>query len=299
MGNLRDWTIGRSELVAEHHAETPVGTFDRTADITSVDIEVVTQEAPEEVDPKRPVVITEGRAETSDAIAIPLRETLVVRKPAAAEGRVEVTPADTQTGLRGIPAGLIPRVASIPGDRYEYEMAMLADAKNHEEKPLQIPIETIYIEENATSHFNPILDTIRVYRSLIQFCFSSVLSFLIDNGVFAAAMAVMAPKSTLRRYDILIALVLARVISSHFNYLYNRFVVFPRKGRRHHIHRSYYGYIGLVIVMMVASYFLTEGASAVLDVKGVWITIVKIVAETILFVASYFIQKKFIFKSRR
>ena len=206
---------------------------------------------------------------------------------------------DTQTGLRGIPSGLVKRMLAIKGDRYEYEMAMLADAKNHEEKPLQVPIETIYIEENATSHFNPILDTIRVYRSLIQFCLSSVLSFLIDNGVFAAAMAVMAPKSTLRRYDILIALVLARVISSHFNYLYNRFVVFPRKGRRHHIHRSYYGYIGLVIVMMVASYSLTEGASAVLDVKGVWITIVKIVAETILFVASYFIQKKFIFKSRR
>lgn len=206
---------------------------------------------------------------------------------------------DTQTGLRGIPAGLVKRMLAIKGDRYEYEMAMLADAKNHEQKPLQIPIETVYIEENATSHFNPLRDTIRIYRSLLQFCLSSVLSFLIDNGVFAAAIAFMSPKATVRRYDILCALVLARLISSHFNYLYNRFVVFPRKGRNHRIHRSYYGYAGLVCVMMAASYLLTEGASAVLDVQGVAITLVKIVAETVLFVAGYFIQKKFIFKSRR
>ena len=206
---------------------------------------------------------------------------------------------DTQTGLRGIPAEMIKRMLAIKGDRYEYEMAMLADAKNHEQKPLQIPIETVYIAENATSHFNPLLDTLRIYRSLLQFCLSSVLSFLLDNGVFAAMIAFMSPKATVRRYDILLALAIARVISCNFNYLYNRFVVFPRKGRNHRIHRSYYGYIGLVVVMMTASYLLTEGASAVLDVQGVAITLVKIVAETVLFAVGYFVQKKFIFKARR
>ena len=206
---------------------------------------------------------------------------------------------DTQTGLRGIPAALVPRVAKIPGERYEYEMAMLADAKHHPSRPLQIPIETVYIDSNATSHFNPLLDTIRIYRSLLQFCLSSILSFLIDNGVFAAVMWVMAAKDTPRRDDVLIALVAARVISSHFNYFYNRFVVFrrgdvPRKGP----HRSYYGYFGLVLAVGVASYALTEGCSALLDVQGVAITVVKIVADTVLFVASYLIQKKFIFARR-
>ena len=206
---------------------------------------------------------------------------------------------DTQTGLRGIPAALVPRVAKIPGERYEYEMAMLADAKHHASRPLQIPIETVYLDENATSHFNPVLDAIRIYRSLFQFCISSVLSFLIDNGVFAAVMWVMATKDTPRRNDVLIALVAARVISSHFNYFYNRFVVFrrgdvPRKGP----HRSYYGYFGLVLAVGAASYALTEGCSALLDVQGVAITVVKIVADTVLFVASYLVQKKFIFARR-
>ena len=207
--------------------------------------------------------------------------------------------SDTQTGLRGIPAALVPRVAKIPGERYEYEMAMLADAKHHPSRPLQVPIETVYLDENATSHFNPVLDAIRIYRSLFQFCISSVLSFLIDNGVFAAVMWVMAAKDTPRRNDVLVALVAARVISSHFNYFYNRFVVFRRgDGERVGAHRSYYGYFGLVLAVGAASYALTEGCSALLDVQGVAITIVKIVADTVLFVASYLVQKKFIFARR-
>lgn len=203
---------------------------------------------------------------------------------------------DTQTGLRGIPAGLLPRVASIPGDRYEYEMAMLADAKHHEERPLQIPIETIYIEENATSHFNPLLDTIRIYRRLFQFCLSSILSFLIDNGLFAAVIWFLSAKDTPRRDDVFIALAVARLVSSHFNYLYNRFVVFRARkpvSKRHH---SYYGYIGLVVLIGLLSYALTEGCSALLDVQGVAITLVKVVADVILFLVSYWVQKKFIFR---
>ena len=204
---------------------------------------------------------------------------------------------DTQTGLRGIPAALLPRVAGIPGDRYEYEMAMLADAKNHPSRPLQIPIETVYIDSNATSHFNPLLDTIRIYRSLFQFCISSVLSFLIDNGIFAAVMWVLTAKDTPRRDDVLIALVAARFVSSHFNYFYNRFVVFRReRATPHRRHRSYYGYIALVLAVGAASYALTEGCAALLDVRGVAVTVVKIAADIALFVASYLVQKKLIFR---
>jgi putative flippase GtrA len=112
-------------------------------------------------------------------------------------------------------------------------------------------------------------------------------------------MWVMAAKDTPRRDDVLVALVAARVISSHFNYFYNRFVVFrrgnmPRKGP----HRSYYGYFGLVLAVGAASYALTEGCAALLGVQGVAVTAVKIAADAALFVASYFIQKEFIFRRR-
>ena len=202
---------------------------------------------------------------------------------------------DTQTGLRGIPSEMIPRVAALPGDRYEYEMAMLADARRHEEKPLQIPIDTVYIEENKSSHFNPVLDTVRIYRTLVKFCLSSVLSFAIDNLVFLAVVAYLSTTPTLRRYDILVALVLARLVSSNFNFAFNRYVVFRERSGK----RGYAGYWALVVAMGAASYALTEGISAALDVQGMPITIVKICVETFLFVTSYLVQKRFIFKNRR
>ncbi len=202
---------------------------------------------------------------------------------------------DTQTGLRGIPKGLVSRIAAIPGDRYEYEMAMLADAKNHDAKPLQIPIETIYIAENATSHFNPLKDTIRIYRSLLQFCLSSVLSFVLDNAVFAAAFWLLRNRGGSVRDATFFAMAAARFLSANFNYFYNRLVVFRTRGRK----RSFFQYWGLVLAIAAAGYGLTRGLSELLGVHDLAVAVVKIAAETFLFFASYWIQKKFIFKSAR
>lgn len=73
--------------------------------------------------------------------------------------------SDTQTGLRGIPSELVRRVASLPGARFEYEMAMLADTRLHAERPLEIPIRTIYIPGNV-SHHRPLADTRLIYKVL-------------------------------------------------------------------------------------------------------------------------------------
>lgn len=73
---------------------------------------------------------------------------------------------DTQTGLRGIPAELLSRVAALPGDRFEYEMVMLADARRQAREPLEVPIRTIYLDGNKTSHHRPFVDTWRIYKAL-------------------------------------------------------------------------------------------------------------------------------------
>lgn len=78
---------------------------------------------------------------------------------------------DTQTGLRGIPSTLAKRVRELPGERYEYEMVMLADAKRHPEPPMQVPIATVYLNDNAESHFSPLKDTVRIYSALFRYLF--------------------------------------------------------------------------------------------------------------------------------
>lgn len=208
---------------------------------------------------------------------------------------------DTQTGLRGIPASLVSRIASIPGERYEYEMAMLADSVNHDEKPLEIPIETVYIDGNQTSHFKPLADTVRIYRTFFGFCLSGLTSFLLDNAVFALSVWWMSQHDVAsRRYEILFSICLARLVSSNFNYLCNRFMVFQQrqirdKGpKRRHV--SFIRYWMLVAGMMVASFAFTGIAAALFDVDGVAITVVKIAVETALLGVSFHLQRKLVFR---
>ena len=74
--------------------------------------------------------------------------------------------SDTQTGLRGIPAALLPRLLAIPGDRYEYEIRMLADARHHPAPPREVSVRTIYLDGNASSHYRPLRDTFRTQLAL-------------------------------------------------------------------------------------------------------------------------------------
>ena len=73
---------------------------------------------------------------------------------------------DTQTGLRGIPFGLLPAIAALPGERYEYESRMLVAATRLKAKPVLIPIETVYLDGNSSSHYRPLRDTLITQRAL-------------------------------------------------------------------------------------------------------------------------------------
>ena len=74
--------------------------------------------------------------------------------------------SDTQTGLRGIQSALLPRLLAIPGDRYEYEIRMLADACRHPAPPREVTVRTIYLDGNAASHYRPLRDTFRTQLAL-------------------------------------------------------------------------------------------------------------------------------------
>ena len=74
---------------------------------------------------------------------------------------------DTQTGLRGIPASLIPLALRCKGDRYDYEMNFLTEAVKSAPL-LMIPIETVYEDGNKGSHFRPVRDSFLIYREPLK-----------------------------------------------------------------------------------------------------------------------------------
>lgn len=75
---------------------------------------------------------------------------------------------DTQTGLRAFSYKLIDYMLNNPGNRYEYEMNVLLNLKNSGIRYHEIPIETIYIDNNKKSHFKTIKDSYKIYKNIFK-----------------------------------------------------------------------------------------------------------------------------------
>ena len=69
--------------------------------------------------------------------------------------------------------------ARCPGERYEYEINMLLTAAQSGVPILEEWIETVYLEDNASSHFNPLKDSLKIYMCIFKFAASSLLAFAI------------------------------------------------------------------------------------------------------------------------
>jgi Predicted membrane protein len=199
---------------------------------------------------------------------------------------------DTQTGLRGIPLRIVPSMLKISGERFEYEMNMLIECRRQKIEIYEIPIETVYIDENSSSHFNPIVDSVKIYwlifRSFFSFIFTSIGCTLLDLALFTLLTEfIISPDF---KYNILLSTAIARVVSATVNFIVNKNVVFHKKG---HLLSSAVKYFCLAVVQMLISAKSVEFLVGLLAWNK---TIVKAIVDTILFIVNYFIQKKFVFK---
>ena len=201
--------------------------------------------------------------------------------------------SDTQTGLRAIPAQYLPVFIRTNGDRYEYETNMLLDFGKNNIPYEEVEIQTVYIDENATSHFDPIKDSIRIYKQILKYILSSVGSFVIDNLAFFILMLFMGASDVAK----LTSTIIARIFSSVFNYTFNKKIVFGNKGSNTSTLVKYYA---LCIPQMLISAGLVIFMSKILGVESAGlITIVKLIVDTFLFICSYIIQKKWVFKNSK
>lgn len=202
--------------------------------------------------------------------------------------------SDTQTGLRAIPYRYLELFTAVGGERFEYETNMLLEFRQHGIGFVEVPIKTVYIEENASTHFHPIRDSIKIYGVILKFLFGSIASSLIDLGVFALLNAI--PMGVEPSVQILIATVGARLLSSLFNYTFNRKAVFCSNSR---VRSSLIRYYILCVLQLAVSYGLVYLITSILPVGKVLTVVAKAVVDTILFLISFQIQRRWVFKNRR
>lgn len=208
----------------------------------------------------------------------------MTRKAFAAVTGTDVT--DTQTGLRGYPATMLPWLLTVRGERFEYELQLLLEAKDAGFGISEVSIETVYLEENASSHFRPIADSARIYAPLLKFTASLLTSFGID---FVALLVLQALTGNL-----LWSVIGARALSSAFNFITNRLLVFDGSDRRAFWDAAarYYALVG---VLLVANFALLE----LLTTFGVGLALSKVLTEVILFAVSFQVQRAVVYLRKR
>lgn len=198
--------------------------------------------------------------------------------------------SDANTGLRLFTRTVMEKFLDTSGERFSYEINMLLETKEKEIGIVEVPIETIYYENNKSTHFRPIVDSVRIYSLFLKYILASVLSFAIDFGVFAIMCALT--KSITAAWYIMISTIIARVVSSLFNYVVNRKTVFKSKKST----RAMIMYFSLVVINMFIS-----GTCVDLFVKHLLFNeiLAKIIVDGVLFILNFIIQREFIFKNKK
>lgn len=200
---------------------------------------------------------------------------------------------DTQTGLRGIPKSFMQQLLNVKGERFEFEMRMLLESVGKYDIT-EVAIETVYdSEENHQTHFNPVMDSIRIYRILggrfFKYIFTSFSSSVIDLILFFVFCIIL--QQFYPKIYIAIATVLARVISAVYNYIMNYKLVFCSNES---IQKTGFRYTVLAVVQMSLSAVLVSFLVNLF--KVVPEIFFKIIIDTVLFFISYYIQQKYIFE---
>ncbi len=199
---------------------------------------------------------------------------------------------DTQTGLRAISRQHLPLMLEIQGERYEYETNMLLEMKANYVEFKEVTIRTIYIDDNDSSHFNPLRDSFKIYKIIFAFIASSIISCILDLILFYIFISILSHFQPDGKFNIVLATGIARLCSSFCNYTLNRKKVF-KSGSSSSLVRYYI----LCVAQFAASAGLVSLASLIIPVGNFGKTIIKAIVDTLLFLLSYQIQREWVFKN--
>lgn len=198
---------------------------------------------------------------------------------------------DTQAGLRAIPNSIIYELLKLSGERYEFETNALIYSIQNKIDIKQVGIHTIYLDENKSSYFKPILDSVIIYSLIfarfLKFAITSMVSFVVDYIIYCfLCLTLSINNHNLRIY---VAAFSARIVSSLVNYYLTKTIAFNNKTRDVKSLFKYYllCFLQLLasanLVILIVNYTSSSEYSA------------KILVDLVLFFLSYLLQKKLIF----
>ncbi|MDH5509404.1 MAG: glycosyltransferase family 2 protein [Nitrospinota bacterium] len=192
---------------------------------------------------------------------------------------------DTQSGLRVITPEFARQMLTSQSDGYEFELDMLIQAVHSGVPIREIPITTIYENQNRGTHFNPLWDSLKIYYVFLRFVLASLVTSLADMALFSYSYYLYG--------SVLGSIIAGRVIIGALNFIIVKMAVFKSDES---IFPELIKYTILTMVVMILSYM---SIIALNKYMGVNIYLSKILAEGVLFFMSFTVQRVLIFYNNK
>jgi glycosyltransferase involved in cell wall biosynthesis len=190
---------------------------------------------------------------------------------------------DTQTGLRGLSKSFMKECLAIKSNRFEFETEQLAISVQQNLNIIEIPIETIYIEDNKASSFRPLVDSFKIYFVLFRYGLSSIITAVVDFIVFMIALSFGV--------NVLLANIFARTASIGVQFTLLDKYVFHSKAKilNFVLFASYVYAMGIISAMTQMS---------AVEHLGISVVTAKILIEGILFFVNFAFLRLYIFTKK-
>lgn len=187
-------------------------------------------------------------------------------------------------GLCGISISLLPSIAAFNTEHFESELR--AQVKSCTTAcPIQLLPSAIHTVPFPKLTFQHRMQQSVFLFLLLRFCLSGILSAAIDFGLLFVVQ--------IWSKDLFVAVLTARAISSIFNFILNRTLVFHSKAKRRKGMKELIRYYMLVVVMLTFNYSLLSFFANDLHFS---LLAAKIVTEISLLSFSFFVQRFFVFR---
>lgn len=209
-----------------------------------------------------------------------------------------VNVTDVQTGLRLIPHCYLKQIIKMPGTGFEYEINQLVEMKYQKISYFEHMISMEEIVKARYARYNPVWDVIKLLGVMLKYAVSSLSATAIDLVAFYLLLLPLSGNmiNMDKEFGMLIATIVARIISSTFNCIVNKKTVFQSDAPMRGVIVKFYIFS---LFRAGLSYGMVLGISYILGSYADTATVlVKMLVDLVLFFAGYEVQKKWIFSEK-
>ena len=199
---------------------------------------------------------------------------------------------DNQTGLRAFGSDMLDFMINVEGERYEYEMNMLMQCAAQEVTISEVGIETVYINNNESSHFNPVRDFLKICKHLLKYAIPAFITLIADVLIFLQLFPIFKYFEINNYINVFITSLFSNGSAFVVHLLLNKFGIWYGNKSLLEVPKRRRKYIMLGILATISNTIITYGLYCLLDNVALAKLIFELVFVSVVLFVNYFLVPK-------